>query len=201
MTVTSVNKILKVSIIACALLTFVGLYVANYKIQDVAEETAGLKSKLELNTKQIKQYEITKKKVESLSDVNDLAQKVLPKEQEQSLTVAEISQFALRSRLKIVDITFKGIDKSQPAKGDVKKKSIIPSGVQVVPLSVQFQEGAEYQYILDFLKYVEDNRRTMQVTNISLTPMDTDRKRFKDVMVDINLYTTEKVPEKKNEKN
>lgn len=197
MTVTSVNKFLKVSLVLCALITAGGLYLANYKIQHVAEETAGLKSKLEVNTKQIKQYETTKKKVDSLSDVNELAEKILPKQQEQSLTVAELSQFALRSRLKIVNITFKDSDEKKPVKGDTKKKTTIPSGVRVVPLTIQFQEGAEYQYILDFLKYVEDNRRTMQVTNISLTPMDTDRRKFKDVTVDINLYTTEKAPETK----
>jgi len=195
MTVTSVNKLLKISLVICALITAGGLYYANSKIQNIAVDTASLKSKFELNAKQIKQYEATKKKVDSLSDVNALAKKILPKQQEQSLTVAELSQFALRSRLKIVNLTFKDSTETKSVKGDTKKKTTIPSGVRVVPLSIQFQEGAEYQYILDFLKYVEENRRTMQVTNISLTPMDTDRRKFKDVTVDINLYTTEKAPE------
>ena len=68
-------------------------------------------------------------------------------------------------------------------------------------MSIKFQDGSRYDYLLEFLKSVEDNRRKMQVTNISLTPDADNRALLKSVTVELNLYvrSQEKTTEKKSE--
>ena len=197
MTPRKMNLILKVVMLVLIIATGVGLYFANKKLTSTATETSRLKAQVEIGQKQIKTYEATKAKVDSLDYVEELAAKVLPQEQEQSLTVAELSQFALRSRLGVAEITFTdSTTKSKSSK--TKTKTPIPKGVTVIPLTIKFKPGSKYDNLLEFLKAVEENRRKMQVTNISLTPDEVDRSSFQNVTVDINLYvrdattTTEK---------
>lgn len=173
-------------------LTIGGLYFANSKLTNVATSTSRLKAQVELGNKQIAAYEKTQKKVSALDYVDELAAKVLPADEEQSLVVAELSEFALRSRLSVDQITFASTSAKTPKSTSKTTKSAVPKGVLVVPINIKFQAGAKYEYLLDFLKSLENNRRKMQVTNISLTPDLTDRTKLSQVSIDINLYAREK---------
>ena len=76
-------------IAACAL-----LYIGNKQLTSVAHQTAQLKAEVEASNKQIATYQVTKAKVATLGYVNDLANKVLPPDKEQSAIVAELSHGA-----------------------------------------------------------------------------------------------------------
>lgn len=176
---------------ACILLILAAtvgiLYLGNKHMVAVAQETARLKAQVQVSDKQISVYQATKNKVDTLGYVNDLANKVLPADQEQSAIVAEISQFALRSDLTIQQITF--VDPVTGAATASPKSSLaIPKGVQVVPITIQFQAGSTYPNILGFLKTIENNQRKMQVTNVSLTPDEKDRQSLSNVSISLNLY-------------
>jgi len=199
MTPRKMNFALKIFLLILILLTFAGLYFANNKLTAIATETSKLKAKVDLGNSEIKTYEATKIKVDSLSYVEELANKVLPQEQEQSLTVAELSQFALRSRLSVAEITFADTT-AKSSKTKNKTKTTLPKGVSIVPLTIKFQEGTKYENLLEFLKSVEQNRRKMQVSNISLTPNEKDRSLLDDVTVDLNLYTKEAAKTSSTEK-
>lgn len=204
MTPRRMNQILKLIIILLVIGVAGGIYYADKQLKSIATNTAKLRAQVEIGDKQLSNYQATKQKVDSLSYVQELAGKVLPDEQEQSLTVAEISQFALRARLTVEDITFVDAAKTATTKNkstDKKSKSTIPKGVSVIPMSVKFQDGSRYDYLLEFLKSVEDNRRKMQVTNISLTPDSDNRSLLKSVTVELNLYvrSQDKSAEKKSE--
>lgn len=173
-------------------LTIGGLYFANSKLTNVATSTSDFKAQVELGNQQIAAYEKTQKKVSALDYVDELAAKVLPADEEQSLVVAELSEFALRSRLSVDQITFASTSAKTPKSTSKTTKSAVPKGVLVVPINIKFQAGAKYEYLLDFLKSLENNRRKMQVTNISLTPDLTDRTKLSQVSIDINLYAREK---------
>ena len=204
MTPRRMNRILKLIMILLVIGVAGGIYFADKQLESIATDTARLRAKVEIGDDQLSNYQATKQKVDSLSYVQELAGKVLPDEQEQSLTVAEISQFALRARLTVEDITFVDAAKTATTKNkstDKKSKSTIPKGVSVIPMSVKFQDGSRYDYLLEFLKSVEDNRRKMQVTNISLTPDSDNRSLLKSVTVELNLYvrSQDKSAEKKSE--
>ena len=204
MTPRRMNHVLKITILLLVIVVAGGIYFADKQLKSIASDTARLRAQVEIGDKQLTTYQATKQKVDSLSYVQELAGKVLPEQQEQSLTVAEISQFALRARLTVEDITFVDTTKTTTTKTkstDKKAKSTIPKGVSVIPMSIKFQDGSRYDYLLEFLKSIEDNRRKMQVTNISLTPDVDNRALLKSVTVELNLYVRSqgKTTEKKSE--
>lgn len=159
--------------------------MGNRQLASVAHSTAQLKAEVEASNKQIAAYKVTKAKVDSLGYVNDLANKVLPPDKEQSAIVAELTEFALRTDLQIDQISFVSTaTTSNTAKG----KLAIPKGVEVVPITISFSEGTQYQSVLDFLKIVENNQRKMQVTSVSIKPNEKDRSSLSSVTVSLNLY-------------
>lgn len=188
MTVKRVHQILVVLVVASAVVTVLGLYFANSKLTKLAEETATKKAEIQITQNQIKAYERTKETVDSLDYVEELAQKVLPESKDESSIVAELSQFALRSRLAVEQITFNEVVKST-AKTKDKTSATIPKGVSVVPITVQLKAGGTYENLLNFLKSIEGNQRTMQVSNITLSPDEEDRTKLSQITVAINLYT------------
>jgi hypothetical protein len=189
MTPKRMNSILRYSMVALIVLVVAGLYFANKTLTKLAGQVARLKADVVLQEKQLTAYKSTKETVDSLQDVGGLADKVLPEEQEQSLTVAELSAFAQRASLGIKDLTFTEPPvEAKGAKKKTKQKSAIPKNVTVTPLTITFEENARYDYFLDFLRSVEENQRKMQITNIALTPNETDRTLLEEVSVSINLY-------------
>lgn len=172
--------------------TIAGIYFANQRLTALAKETSKISADIEVTKEQIDSYTLTKIKIESLDYVGELAEKVLPESQEQSVVVAELSQFANRSRLTVSGIEF--IEKTS-SRGN--KKSVVPKGVEVVPIIIKFKD-ANYENLLEFLKTVEGNRRKMHVNNVNLKPKETDRSVLSEVTVTLNLYVKKAAsPEKK----
>ena len=182
-----VNQLLRGAIVVLILAIFGVMYVGDARLATLANETAKLKAEVLVNDKQIATYKLTEAKVESLSYVNELASKVLPPDQEQSVIVAEVSEFASRSRLEIDQINFIDAGKNKVSRNP-KSTLSIPSGVAIIPISVQFKAGSQYANILEFLKTIESNRRKMQVTNVSLTPNPENRQELNQVSISLNLY-------------
>lgn len=181
-------------LVVLVVITLAGLYFANLKLTNLATETSKLSADITVSEKQLDAYELTKFKVDSLDYVGELAERVVPESEEQSVVVAELSQFALRSRL-----TLAGIEFAEPAETNNskdKKKSAVPKGVTVVPIIVKFND-ARYERLLDFLRTIEGNRRKMQVNNISLKPNEEDRAILSEVTVAMNLYVKKAPSEKK----
>lgn len=187
MTPLRANQLLKIAIVMIVLGIFGVMYLGDNKLAQMAEKTSRLKAQAMVNEKQIATYRQTEAKVGSLQYVNELAARVLPPEQEQSVIVAEVSAFAVRSQLEIEQINF--IDAAnKKVSGTPKSTLSIPKGVEVVPINIQFKPGSQYSNILEFLKTIESNRRKMQVTNVSLTPNPDNRQELNQVSIALNLY-------------
>ena len=186
MTPKNVNIGLKIILGLMVVGVFSGLFFANKTLTSIAGDTAKQKAEIDVTQKQIDAYSLTKIKVESLDYVNELAQKVLPAEEDQSTLVAELNQFALRSNLTITQLTFAD---AKVVATDKKAKSIVPSGVSITPITLGFGSGVAYKDLLDFLKTLETNQRKTQLTNIVLTPDDKDRSQLSQVSVQLNVYT------------
>lgn len=199
MTPKKTNLILKIILAVLALLVTAALYFANLTMTELAEHTSKLKADIEVTGQQLESYEITKAKVDELSYVKNLAQKILPESENQSAIVAELSEFAKRSNLATNSITFDtaAASTSSASSSDAAKTQKPPSGVEIVPVTFVVENGARYDDLLSFLKYIERNRRKMQVTQISLTPSPTDGDVLDDVTLSINLFVKKASTEKK----
>ncbi len=190
-------------LLACVLVIIVGtgviVYAANRKLTDVAVKTSKLSAEIEVSKKKIQAYGATQSQIESLDYVESLAAKVLPENQEQSVVVAELSNFALRSKLTLGGIDF--VDpvsttaNSNGAKTKTKTKTVLPKGVIVVPIVVTFKD-ANYSSLLDFLRTIETTQRKAQVSSINLTPDTENRAVLSEVAVAINLYVKKQAGQK-----
>lgn len=186
------NKLLKISIAVVIILAAGIIFIGNQRMTAVAQDTARLRAQVRVNEDIISAYTRTKIRVESLDYVDELANKVLPADQEQSAIIAEVSEFALRSSLSIEQITFADTGTTT---APVKGKLAIPKGVQVIPITVQFSAGSQYADVLEFLATVESNQRKMQVTDITLKPDADDRNLLSQVSVSMNLYAKQETKE------
>lgn len=183
------HRILVVSLVLIILMSIAGLYFANKRLTSLANNTAKLNAKAEIDKEKLQAYRQTKLKVESLSYVDQLADKVLPADAEQSTVVAEISQFAARSGVAVDSVNFESNLKSAPvAANKGSKKAAIPAGVTTIPISIKLSNGVEYSNLLNFLQSIENNRRKSQITSIELSPDLANRSRLNQVRIVLNVY-------------
>lgn len=195
MTPKRMNQLLKLVLVLLVVATFGALYFANHRLSTTAQKTAELKATVEADDNQLDVYQRTKAQVDELSYVNDLADTVLPPDEDQSAVVAELSEFAKRAGLSVEQINFvtTGPQSSSAAQqtktNSTSSTSTVPKGVKVVPIVIDFGEGSEYPSLLQFLRTLESNRRKSQVTNIALTPDPENQAVFKKVSISLNLYT------------
>lgn len=183
MTPKQTNKALIGALFLLIAALIAGLYFTNQRLTAVANETTKYATEIEVSKQQIKIYDLTKSKLKSLSETEEILGQILPEEEEQSLIVAELSGFARRST---PSLAVSGIEFRDPPDKSDAKKSKLPKNVKVIPMIVTFRK-VRYEGVVDFLREVEDNRRTMQVHNIGLKQNE-ETKTAIDVTISMNLY-------------
>ena len=194
MTPKKMNLALKVLIGVLIAITVAGLYFANQKLTRLATETAKLKTDIEVTNQRIKDYELTEAKVNQLSYVKDLAAQIVPQNEDQSAIVAELAEFARRSNLQTGAITFDETAQTTTAPVTSTAKAVKPpAGVGIVPVIFTVGDSAKYEDVLAFLRYIEANRRKMQVTQITLTPNGDNGNLLDNVILSLNLFVKKPV--------
>lgn len=142
----------------------------------VAEERKAL---LEQAIRDINEYE----------DLETIAKTVVPQEKDQARTVLEIVQLARRAGINIVSVQFPSSElgqvtarRSGPATargGATNNQSLTQltpveglSGVYEMNIDIQADQQipVSYDQLILYLTLLENNRRTAQVSNISITP-------------------------------
>lgn len=149
-----------------------------------------------------------KKDIEKYEELNRIAKTIVPQEKDQARTVREIVSIAESSGIKISNITFPSSNLGQaqvkpvaPKEGETPTPTpAAPPLTQVKPvenikglyqleINIQSDSGAPIPYakLIDFLTRLERNRRTAQVTSITVQPSSTSRGLITFSVV-INVY-------------
>lgn len=143
-----------------------------------------------------------KRDIAKYQELNRVAQAIVPKEKDQARTVREIYAIANQAGVQIESIQFPDSSLGQSAaKGKAKKKTTVPEGstqlvevhglknVFAMPIDIGLSEDAPitYNQVIDFLRKLERNRRTSDVTNISIQP-DKDNRDLIHMNLTINAY-------------
>ncbi|HTE22154.1 MAG TPA: hypothetical protein VK674_03870 [Candidatus Limnocylindria bacterium] len=132
-----------------------------------------------------------KKDIEKYSDLEQVAKSIVPQEKDQARTVREIVSLARQSGVSLSTITFPESTLGQKPTA-AKKGSKTPAapagttqllpvtgltGVYAMEIAVESDKAKPITYpqLLDFLKRLEQNRRTSHVTNLSIQPDEEDR--------------------------
>lgn len=170
-------------------LCFMGLSMINTKSQGVVQ----LKLQNKIADDQLASLEIAKKEVQQYAYFKEVAKTVIPDQKDQAATVLEILQIAAAAGISIKDITFPlsnlggssvaaqssaSTATPQNVISQAKPVSGIP-GLYSIELTITPDTGPQvppanqvtYAKMLNFLKGIENNRHTAQVTQVNIQPV------------------------------
>jgi hypothetical protein len=178
--------LLGICVVGFIAVSVLGLNALSAKSEDLIE----LKLKNKTVDAQLSSLGAAKKQVEQYSYFNDVAKTVLPSDKDQAQAVLTIFKLAQESGISIASVTFPtsslgvgpsgqasatsssstAISQAKPVEG-IKglyslQLTITPETGQSVPAS----KVTTYAKFLDFLKRIERDRRTAQITQVIIQP-------------------------------
>jgi len=181
---------LGLSVIAFLVIMLSGLSALGTKSSKMVE----LKAQSETADAQLSSLETSKKEVEKYSYFKTIAESVIPSDKNQAATVVEIFKIANASGISIKSITFPtsnlglrtAVTSSQDATSSSAAQSAITQakpvsgipGLYSLELTITPESGTEvppskqvtYPKMLDFLRRIENNRHTAQITQVNIQP-------------------------------
>lgn len=146
--------------------------------------------------------------IKKYTPLNQIAQSVVPQEKDQARSVDEIVNFANQQNITLSSITFpasnlggevlSGSSGGAPVNAVGPAIAAIPSqllpvqgikGVYVLPITVQSDTNRliSYNQLSNFLKDLENNRHTAEVSQLTITP-DTSGSSGLSFQIVINIY-------------
>jgi hypothetical protein len=204
--------ILLLSIILLLSATLAGVYFGNNRLKKSSESLLELKLEKTVVNKQIDELAKAKKDIERYTELESIANDIVPKDKDQAKAVREISLIATRNGISINNISFpssnlgvekkkdtKPSDSSSGANSNPKKETTAPlsqvesaeglKGVYKLELTIDSDEEipVSYDNLKQFLSDLENNRRTAQVSSIIITPDDRNIGKL-SFSLTINVY-------------
>lgn len=163
-------------------------------------------SELKLENEVLEQQKVAilqaQKDIEKYEDLEKIAKQIVPQDKDQARTVRELVALAQQSGIDIGSLSFpssnlgvKAAPAPKAAEGEASTtpKVTAPPITQVTPvegiqgvykLEVTVQNGdpATFPKLITFLEKLETNRRTAQVTDITITPNSANRSNLSFTM-------------------
>ncbi|MFZ1483781.1 MAG: hypothetical protein WAS36_02115 [Candidatus Saccharimonadales bacterium] len=154
-------------------------YVANAALTSKSNELSKLKAEAEATQSLQSLLQKNKSDLVRYKELNNIARAVVPQDKDQAQTVGEINKIARESGIsRLASISFPAstlgaVTATKPAGGITQVTPVAGiSGVYLLPITVTVDPNRPVTYgqFVTFLKKLEQNRRTAQVTDISLKP-------------------------------
>lgn len=194
-------------VVVASLLAIGSLVLGTSMLKKKAAELTELKIQEQLIEEQQTALIQANKDIEKYQELESIAKTVVPRDKDQARTVREIVSLADQSRIKISSITFpsstlgtKAPVAAPTTDGNAAQapKVITPPISQVKPVdgipglyqlevTINVREVAiSYNQLIDFLSRLEQNRRTAQVTSITIDPVGLSRQNLEfDLMMNV----------------
>ena len=178
-----------VAVVLVALAAFVTYTGRNLIIKE-GEKLVSLKLENEVLGRRGDALIQAKNDIISYAELEQLARTVVPQDKDQARTVVDIVRMAREAGVtNIAAIEFPQSLLGEIARGSKSSKTVDPNLTQLTALtspkgvySMEIRITGDdenpipYRPLVNFLAKLEKNRRTAQVTNISITPDDEDRR-------------------------
>ncbi|HSX27287.1 MAG TPA: hypothetical protein VLG25_00725 [Patescibacteria group bacterium] len=200
-------------LLVLALMIGLAVYIVttgNRILQTKTDQLIALKLDSHTLDEQQKSLVQAKRDIEKYSDLEKIAATIVPQEKDQARTVREIIKIAADNGITISNISFTSSSlgnttvKSTPTTTQtetttqatttkVPTTQVKPvdgiNGLYVMEINVQtnLNKPVPYQNLLNFLQQLEQNRRTSQVTNITVQPDSKDRSSVTFTLT-LNVY-------------
>lgn len=158
--------------------------------------------KVEANTLDTVQQSLVKAKkdVEKYKDLAQVVETVVPQEKDQARTIRELVQIANESGVSIDSINFPSSTlgssnkpgSTAPASGGTTTNTQTQkvdglNNVERLEITITSSKQVSYTNFILFLQKLEQNRRTAQVSSITVTPSAVDKSRVNFSLV-LNVY-------------
>lgn len=178
------NKKLSLILGAAAGFLAVGLFASAWFTNHLLTSKATELSKLKAQSQVADDLQISLKKnkadIVKYAELNTIAKAVVPQDKNQAQTVSEIVKIANDSGIpKLTSITFPastlgGTGAGARSQGGLTQVTPVKgiSGVYLLPITItqDSNNAVRYSQFITFLKKLENNRRTAQVSSINITP-------------------------------
>lgn len=157
-----------------------------------SQELVDAKLKSKTADAQLASLEVAKKQVQKYSYFNDIAKTVIPSDKDQAAAVLDIFQLANQSGIGIASITFPSstlggssstsasssgtaaISQAKPVSGITGLYSLELTIAPQIGQTISANKVVTYSKFLDFLSRIEKDRRTAQITQVSIQPQNSD---------------------------
>lgn len=186
------------SCVVLGMSVFVATYFVNSMLHKQSDKLVAVKLENRLLDEQQTALLAANKTVQKYSELNTVAKAVVPQDKDQAKAVRELVKVANESGIKLGAISFpastlgqvvpKGTSAAPSSVTQVKPVTGIP-GVFIMEINVQQDSSSPTTYpnLIDFLSRLENNRRTAQVSNVTVQPTPQDRTKLTFSLV-VNTY-------------
>jgi hypothetical protein len=170
-------------LIGCCCIAIVALLGIGYGANRLLSQQANKLSKLRANTAVETMQETTlvqdKKEIAKYTELNTIAESIVPQDKDQAEAVGQIVNLAGASGIsKLSSITFLtstlGVTTTGAAKPGLTQLTPVEglTGVYYFPITIaqDSTDPVSYSDFLSFLQKIEQNRRTAEVTSITVSP-------------------------------
>ena len=177
------NKKLGLILAGVASLLGIGLFASVFFANKLLSTKSVELSKLKAQSQVADELQISLRKnradITKYADLNKIAKTVVPQDKNQAQTVSEIVKIANDSGItKLTSITFPAstLGGTGAAKAQASLTQVTPvkgiAGVYLLPITITQDSNntVRYAQFITFLQKLENNRRTAQVSSISITP-------------------------------
>jgi hypothetical protein len=177
------NKKLSLILAGVASLLGIGLFASVFFANKLLSTKSVELSKLKAQSQVADELQISLRKnradITKYADLNKIAKTVVPQDKNQAQTVSEIVKIANDSGItKLTSITFPAstLGGTGAAKAQASLTQVTPvkgiAGVYLLPITItqDSNNAVRYAQFITFLQKLENNRRTAQVSSISITP-------------------------------
>ncbi len=178
--------------VLCGVATLASVYIAQNFLHKKSDKLVAAKLENRILEEQANSLGSAKKTLEKYSELNTIARSIVPQEKDQAKTVREIAKISNDVGIKLSTISFPtsnlGLAGNNNTISQAKTVKGIP-GLYVVEITVQQDPAnpATYNQFIEFLSRLENNRRTAQVTSITIQPLAQNRDKLTFSLI-LNTY-------------
>lgn len=188
------------SLVVVAGLLGATVYFGNQSLQTEADKLVDLKAINETLEAQQTNLLKAQRDIQKYSDIEEITQSIVPQDKDQARAVREMVTLAGESGFELQSVTFPSSNLGSTQNSGSNKKSNQSSGIsQAVPVpgingvysleaTLQPKDNITYPQFLTFLKKLENNRRTSQVSRVRIAPADDSNRDLISFTLTIKLF-------------
>ncbi|MBP9852505.1 MAG: hypothetical protein QG629_298 [Patescibacteria group bacterium] len=190
-------------LVAVLFLSGLGLLFVGHFANKILTSKATTLSRLKAEAENQNQLQVSlsrnKRELRKYDELNKIALAIVPQEKDQAATISEINRLASQSGIpKLSSITFPasslgGASATTSTVSSNRLSQVTPvkglSGVYLLPITVTLNSSdpVSYDQFISFLRKLEQNRRTAQVSSVTIQPNQSDPNKLSFTVI-INKY-------------